>query len=106
VTKIILEDAESKLRQLEEKRLAVEELKRREARIHEGIINAQQNAQSFCRTLRAKRLFWRICDNDNPAWKHRYKHVNASYRMWVYPATNLSKYCGRFCTILTTTLVV
>jgi DNA repair protein SbcC/Rad50 len=55
VTKRILEDADGKLRQLEEKRLAVEELKRREARIHEGIVNAQRNAQSLCRTLEGKK---------------------------------------------------
>ena len=60
VSKRILEEADGKLKQLEEKRLAVEELKRREARIHEGIANAQRNAQSLCRTLEGKKT---VLDN-------------------------------------------
>ncbi|MCW4009233.1 MAG: SMC family ATPase [Candidatus Bathyarchaeota archaeon] len=54
-SKRVLEEADAKLKRLEEKRLAVEELKRREARIHEGIGNAQRNAQSLNRTIEGKR---------------------------------------------------
>jgi len=54
-SKKVLEAAEAKLKLLEEKRLAVEELKRKEARIHEGIVNAQRNAQSCERNIVDKR---------------------------------------------------
>jgi DNA repair protein SbcC/Rad50 len=54
-SKKILETAEQKLNQLEEKRLAVEELKRKEARFHEGIVNAQRNAVACERSIEDKR---------------------------------------------------
>ncbi|MCW4019240.1 MAG: SMC family ATPase [Candidatus Bathyarchaeota archaeon] len=59
-TKRILENADAKLKQLEEKRLAVEELKRKEARLHEGIVIAQRNAQALNRTIEGKR---RVLEN-------------------------------------------
>ncbi len=54
-SKHVLEEADSKLKRLEEKRLAVEELKRREARINEGIANAQRNVQALTRNIDGKR---------------------------------------------------
>jgi DNA repair protein SbcC/Rad50 len=54
-TKRLLDEADAKLKQLEEKKLAVEELKRKEARIHEGIANSQRNAHSLDRTLEGKK---------------------------------------------------
>jgi exonuclease SbcC len=53
-TKRILEDADIQLKRLEEKRLAVEELKRREARINEGIANSHRNAQALNRNIEGK----------------------------------------------------
>jgi len=54
VSKKLLENAETRLKQVEEKRLAIEELKQGEARIHESIINAQRNAESMSRTIEGK----------------------------------------------------
>jgi DNA repair protein SbcC/Rad50 len=54
-SKKILDAAEDKLKQLEEKRLAVEELKRKEARIHESIMNNQRNAAACERSIADKR---------------------------------------------------
>ena len=62
VSKKVLENAETKLKQVEEKRLAVEELKRREARIHEGIVNAQRNAQCYKQNHQ-----WQKDDSGEPA---------------------------------------
>jgi DNA repair protein SbcC/Rad50 len=53
--KRLLDEADTKLKRLEEKKLAAEELKRREARIHEGIANAERNARSLLRTLEGKK---------------------------------------------------
>jgi exonuclease SbcC len=56
LSKRILEEADVKLKQLEEKRAAVEELKRKEARIFEGIANAQRNARDMARMVEGKRM--------------------------------------------------
>jgi exonuclease SbcC len=54
VTKKVLENAETKFKQVEEKKLTFEEHKRTEARIQEGISNAQRNAQSMSRAINDK----------------------------------------------------
>jgi DNA repair protein SbcC/Rad50 len=54
-SKKVLEATEEKLKRLEEKRLTVEELKRKEARIHEGIMNSQRNAAACERSIADKR---------------------------------------------------
>lgn len=55
VSKHLMDRADAKLKQLEDKRLAVEELKRREARIHEGIVNAERNASQLVKTIEGKK---------------------------------------------------
>ncbi len=49
-----LKTPDIQLKRLEEKRLAVEELKRREARINEGIANSHRNAQALNRNIEGK----------------------------------------------------
>jgi exonuclease SbcC len=53
--KRVLEDAESKLKKLEEKKLAVEELRRKEARLQENVRNMEDNAASVSQRAVDKR---------------------------------------------------
>ncbi len=60
VAKRFMEEADVKLKQLEEKQRTVEELKRKEARIHEGIVNAERTGLQLARTLEGKKT---VLDN-------------------------------------------
>ena len=53
--KRVLEDAESKLKKLEEKKLVVEELRRKEARLQENVRNLEENAASLSQRVQDKR---------------------------------------------------
>ncbi len=53
--KRVLENAEAKLKKLEEKQLAVEELRRKEARLQENVQNMQDNAASLSQRVEDKR---------------------------------------------------
>jgi len=53
--KYALEEAETKLKRLEEKRLAVEELKRKETRLHANIVNLEDAQQALAERLEGKR---------------------------------------------------
>ncbi len=55
VTKRFLDDADAKLKKLEDKKLAVEELKRKEARMHANIVNAQETAASLAQKAEGKK---------------------------------------------------
>jgi exonuclease SbcC len=55
VTKRYLEEADSKLKKLEEKKLAVEELKRKEARLQANITNADDAAAQLAQRVRDKK---------------------------------------------------
>jgi exonuclease SbcC len=53
--KRVLEEAESKLKKLEEKKIAVEELRRKEARLQENVRNMEETATSLSQRLEDKR---------------------------------------------------
>lgn len=53
--KRVLENAEAKLKKLEEKQIAVEELRRKEARLQENVQNMQDNAASLSQRVEDKR---------------------------------------------------
>lgn len=53
--KYVLEEAEAKLKRLEEKRLAVEELKRKETRLHTNIVNLEDTQRALAERLEGKR---------------------------------------------------
>ena len=55
VTKRYLEDANSKLKKLEEKKIAVEELKRKEARLHANITNAEETTSQLTQRVEGKK---------------------------------------------------
>jgi len=55
VTKRYLEDANSKLKKLEEKKIAVEELKRKEARLHANITNAVETTSQLTQRVEGKK---------------------------------------------------
>ncbi len=55
VTKRYLDEADAKLKKLEEKKIAVEELKRKEARLHANITNAQETAASLAQKAEGKK---------------------------------------------------
>ncbi len=55
VAKRYLDDADTKLKKLEEKKLAVEELKRKEARLQANIANAQDSAASLTQRAEGKK---------------------------------------------------
>ncbi|MFB3887994.1 MAG: AAA family ATPase [Candidatus Bathyarchaeia archaeon] len=60
VTKRFLDEADAKLKRLEEKRLAVEELRRKEARLQAEAANCEEAAAQLARRLRDKKT---IVDN-------------------------------------------
>ncbi|MCW3998817.1 MAG: SMC family ATPase [Candidatus Bathyarchaeota archaeon] len=55
VAKHLLEDAEGNLRRMEEKKLAIEELKRREARLNADIANVTRNLSSLAERVEGKK---------------------------------------------------
>jgi DNA repair exonuclease SbcCD ATPase subunit len=55
VTKRYLDEADAKLKKLEDKKLAIEELKRKEARLHANITNAQETAASLAQKTEGKK---------------------------------------------------
>jgi DNA repair exonuclease SbcCD ATPase subunit len=55
VTKRLAEEADKKLKQVEEKKLAVEELRRKEARVQTSVINAEENINSVTKTKEGKK---------------------------------------------------
>ncbi|HLN88734.1 MAG TPA: SMC family ATPase [Candidatus Binatia bacterium] len=58
VAKKVLDEANSKLKQLEEKKLAVEELKRREARLNANITNMTSNLASLNQRIEGKKTIF------------------------------------------------
>jgi exonuclease SbcC len=60
VSKRLLEDADANLRRMEEKKLAIEELKRREARLNANIANTTRNLASLTERVEGKKT---ILDN-------------------------------------------
>ncbi len=60
VTKRYLEDADAKLKRLEEKKNAIEELKRKEAKLHANIANAEDSANALAQRAEGKKT---VLDN-------------------------------------------
>ena len=60
VTKRLADEADKKLKQVEEKKLAIEELKRRETRVHANLANAEENIVSITKTREGKKT---VIDN-------------------------------------------
>ena len=60
--KRLAEEADKKLKQVEDKKLAVEELKRKEARVHASFTNTQENIASITKAMENKKT---VLDNLN-----------------------------------------
>ncbi len=60
ITKRLADEADKKLKQVEEKKLAIEELKRRETRVHANLANAEENIVSITKTREGKKT---VIDN-------------------------------------------
>jgi DNA repair exonuclease SbcCD ATPase subunit len=55
ISKRLVDESDRKLKQMEEKRLAIEELKRKEARTHTNLTNAEENTNTITNTREGKR---------------------------------------------------